>query len=235
MHYNWVRGGVQWRGRDLTVEGEISTNHYGFGAKPGIGITVAYDVNDHWQLGGGAAWHSRATPLRALAHGIDADRVDLYARWRADERREWSVGVSPSRFSDGNHRTEVQVSGRERLYSAPHLWLDALLDMGASRNSLEGAPYYNPKSDVSVLPALRLSHILHRRYQTVWEQHLTVGAGTYAQRGYGSGAIGMWEYGQRYRTNDVFEVGAAISGLHRPYDGRRERDLRLVFDVTYRF
>ena len=235
MHYNWVRGGVQWRGRDLTVEGEISTNHYGFGSKPGIGITVAYDINDHWQVGGGAAWRSRATPLRALAHGIDADRIDLYARWRADERREWTVGVSPSRFSDGNHRTEVQVSGRERLYSAPHLWLDALFDIGASRNSREGVPYYNPKSDVSVLPALRGTQILHRRYETVWEHHLTVGVGTYHQQGYGSGAIGMWEYGHRYRTNDVFEVGAAISGLYRPYDGRRERDLRLVFDLTYRF
>lgn len=235
MHYNWVRGGVQWRGRDLTVEGEISTNHYGSGGKPGIGITVAYDVNDHWQLGGGAAWRSRATPLRALAHGIDADRIDLYARWRADDQREWTFGVSPSRFSDGNNRTEVQVSGLERFYSAPHWWLDGLLDVSASHNSRESVPYYNPKSDFSVLPALRLSHILHRRYETVWEHHLTVGVGTYHQRGYGSGAIGMWEYGHRYRTNDVFEVGAAISGLYRPYDGRRERDLRLVFDVTYRF
>ena len=86
-----------------------------------------------------------------------------------------------------------------------------------------------------VLPALRATHILYRRYETVWEHHLTVGAGHYAQRGFGGGAMSMWEYGHRFRTNDVFEIGASIGGLARPYDGQRERDLRIAFDLTYRF
>ena len=42
-------------------------------------------------------------------------------------------------------------------------------------------------------------------------------------------------YGQRYRTNDVFDVGATVTATSRPYDGQRERGLRIVFDLTYRF
>jgi biofilm PGA synthesis protein PgaA len=42
-------------------------------------------------------------------------------------------------------------------------------------------------------------------------------------------------YGQRYRANDVLDMGAMITGTSRPYDGERERELRIVFDLTYRF
>lgn len=234
-HSRWLRGGAQWRGRDLTVEGEVSIHRYGWGSQPGAGLTVAYDINDHWQVGGGMAYRSRETPLQALQNGIHAHRVDTTVRWRADEQREWRLGFSPSRFSDGNQRLEVLVQGRERLYTTPHARLDALVDVSASSNSRDGAPYFNPKADASVLPALRLTHILRRRYETVWEHHLTVGAGHYAQRGFGGGAVLVWEYGHRFRTNDVFEVGASIGGLTRPYDGQRERDLRIAFDLTYRF
>ncbi|WP_236581446.1 poly-beta-1,6 N-acetyl-D-glucosamine export porin PgaA [Hydrogenophaga sp. BPS33] len=235
VRYRWLRGGVQWRGRDLTVQGEVSANRYGSGTRSGAGLTVDYDLNDHWQIGVGLAHRSRETPLQALQSGIHANRVDTYVRWRADERREWRLGYSPSRFSDGNQRQELLLQGRERLYTQPRYWLDALVDVSASHNSRAGAPYFNPSADASLLPALRLTHILYRRYETVWEHHLTVGAGRYTQRGFGGGGVVQWEYGHRWRTHDVFEVGASIGGLSRPYDGQRERDLRIAFDLTYRF
>ena len=41
-------------------------------------------------------------------------------------------------------------------------------------------------------------------------------------------------YGQRYR-NDVLDMGAMVTGISRPYDDRRERELRITFDLAYRF
>jgi len=235
VHASWLRGGAQWRGRDLTVQGEVSLNRYGWGTKPGAGLTVDYDIDDHWQIGAGLAHRSREAPLQALQNGIHTTRLDSYVRWRADEQREWRLGLSPSRFSDGNQRQELLLQGRERLYTQPRYWIDGLLSVGASHNSREDAPYFNPKADFSVLPALQITHILHRRYETVWEHRLVVGAGRYAQRGFGSGAMLQWAYEHRFRTNDVFEVGVGIGGLTRPYDGQRESDLRIVFDLSYRF
>ena len=40
-------------------------------------------------------------------------------------------------------------------------------------------------------------------------------------------------YGQRYRANDVLDMGAMVTGISRPYDG--ERELRITLDLAYRF
>ncbi|CAB3902838.1 poly-beta-1,6 N-acetyl-D-glucosamine export porin PgaA [Achromobacter ruhlandii] len=234
-NYRWLRAGVEWRGRDLTVEGEVSTHSYGHGVKPGLRLSAAYDIDDHWQVGGSGELLSRETPLRALTNDITANRLTGFVRWRANERREWTLSLSPSRFSDGNQRWELGLDGRERVYTAPHLKADLTLDLSTQRNSRDGAPYYNPRSDLMALPGARLTHTLYRRYETAWEQIGTVGAGSYTQQGYGTGGVIALGYGQRYRANDVLDMGAMVTGISRPYDGQHERELRIVFDLAYRF
>ncbi|WP_238923783.1 poly-beta-1,6 N-acetyl-D-glucosamine export porin PgaA [Achromobacter ruhlandii] len=234
-NYRWLRTGVEWRGRDLTVEGEVSTHSYGHGVKPGLRLSAAYDIDDHWQVGGSGELLSRETPLRALTNDITANRLTGFVRWRANERREWTLSLSPSRFSDGNQRWELGLDGRERVYTAPHLKADLTLDLSTQRNSRDGAPYYNPRSDLMALPGARLTHTLYRRYETAWEQIGTVGAGSYTQQGYGTGGVIALGYGQRFRANDVLDMGAMVTGISRPYDGQRERELRIVFDLAYRF
>ncbi|MGE8657090.1 MAG: poly-beta-1,6 N-acetyl-D-glucosamine export porin PgaA [Achromobacter sp.] len=234
-NYRWLRTGVEWRGRDLTVEGEVSTHSYGHGVKPGLRLSAAYDIDDHWQVGGAGELLSRETPLRALTNDITSNRLTGFVRWRANERREWTLSLAPSRFSDGNQRWELGLAGRERVYTAPHLKADLTLDLSSQRNSRDDAPYYNPRSDLMVLPGARLTHTLYRRYETAWEQIGTLGAGTYTQQGYGTGGVIALGYGQRYRANDVLDMGAMITGISRPYDGQRERELRIVFDLAYRF
>ncbi|KGD92181.1 membrane protein [Achromobacter sp. RTa] len=234
--YRWVRTGVQWRGRDLTVEGEASTHDYGHGVKPGLRLSAAYDVDDHWQVGGSAELMSRETPLRALASGVSSNSLSGFVRWRANERREWTLALSPSHFSDGNNRWALGLNGRERVYTAPHLKADLEFDISTQRNSGgNDVPYFNPRSDLMLLPGVRLTHTLYRRYETAWEQIGTIGAGAYTQQYYGTGGVIALGYGQRYRANDVLDMGAMITGISRPYDGDRERELRIVFDLAYRF
>jgi biofilm PGA synthesis protein PgaA len=235
-HYRWLRAGAQWRGRDLTVEGEVSSHNYGYGTKPGLRLSVAYDLNDHWQIGGSGERMSRETPLRALNSDIFANSAELYVRWRAHERREWTLSGSALRFSDGNNRRELNLSGRERLYTTPHFKADGEFLIATQHNTGgSDVPYFNPRSDLMLLPGLRLTHTLHRRYETAWEQIGTVAAGGYHQQGYGTGGVIALGYGQRYRANDVLDMGFMVTGLSRPYDGDRERELRVVFDFTYRF
>jgi biofilm PGA synthesis protein PgaA len=234
--YRWARAGAQWRGRDLTVEGEVSANQYGHGARTGLRLSAAYDLDDHWQIGGSAERLSRDTPLRALASGVSSNGLSAYARWRAHERSEWTLRLSPSRFSDGNQRWALGLDGRERIHTTPHLKTDLTLELSSQRNSLDAErPYFNPRSDLMVLPGLRLTHTLHRRYENAWEQIGTLGAGAYTQQGYGTGGVIALGYGQRYRANDVLDMGAMVTGISRPYDGRRERELRITFDLAYRF
>lgn len=61
------------------------------------------------------------------------------------------------------------------------------------------------------------------------------GAGIYAQRGHGSGAIAALGYGLRYRFDELLEAGVDVTGISRPYDGKREREARVMFDLRIRF
>ena len=234
-HYRWLRTGLEWRARDITTELEVSSHNYGHGTKPGARASAAYDLNDHWQVGGSAEWRSKETPLRALRSDISSNSLGAYVRWRANERREWTFSLAPSRFSDGNDRWTGVISGTERIYTSPKLKADLTMNIAASHNSIEDVPYFNPRSDLEVLPTLNLTHILYRRYETVWEQRFLLGAGLYAQKGYGSGAIGALGYGMRYQFSEAFDIGATVTGISRPYDGVREREVRVMLEMNLRF
>jgi len=236
--YNWQRGGIEWRGRDLTLEAEVSANSYGSerDTRTGARVAAIYDFNDDWRIGADAEQHSRRTPLRALRAGVSSDMLGVYARWRAHERREWQLSMSAARFSDDNQRLEFAVDGSERVYSSAHLKLDLLLGLSAQSNRLDDDRlYFNPGRTWMLLPGLRLGHILHRRYENVWEHSATLSAGAYHQRDYGSGGVFALSYGQRYRHHDVFEAGLAVNAIDRQYDGNREFETQLVFDLVSRF
>jgi len=244
---HWQRGGVEWRSRDWWAEGEVSMLHSNGrqngnkkGSQFGLALAAAHDVNDYWQLGASVERHSRATPLRALRSGIGSHTQHGWLRWRGSERQLWRLDVSAAQFSDGNHRQTVAIHGQQRLLTGPRASVDALFDVATQRSSKDAErPYFNPKRDLTLLPALRVNHVLYRRYETVWTQHATVAAGSYQQRGFGAGGVLTVSYGQRIRmtnaANRVLDAGVSIRGASRPYDGRREREWSVLVDVNLRF
>ncbi|MEG2999335.1 MAG: poly-beta-1,6 N-acetyl-D-glucosamine export porin PgaA [Comamonas sp.] len=232
---NFGRVGLEWRSRDWWAEGEISGSSFGQGSKTGARVAAAYDIDDYWQLSAAANWRSRATPLRALHNGVTSNSVELGLRWRQSDLREWGIGITPSRFSDGNHRTELMLNGKERLLTRTTWFLDLGIEGYAAHNSRTDVPYYSPRNEVGLMPVLHWNHTLYQRYETQWTQKASIGLGGVHQQGYGTGAAQFISYGQRYKHNDVLEMGATLSGLRRPYDGVHEREWRLVFDLTYRF
>lgn len=233
--HNFGRMGVEWRSRDWNAEAEISSNHFGYGSTPGARIAVTHDLNDYWSLSAAANWRSRATPLQALHSNITSNSMELGVRWRESERREWGVGLTPSRFSDGNHRTELFLDGKERLLTRPTWFLDLGLEGYAVRNSRTDVPYYSPRRELGLTPFLTWNHTIYQRYETQWTQQASIGFGGINQQGFGTGSSQLISYGQRYKHNDVLEMGATLSGTRRPYDGVHEREWRLVFDLIYRF
>lgn len=234
--HDWLRAGIEHRIRNNTLEAEVSSHEFGFGRRAGARLAGVHDVNDTWQYGWSAELLSAATPLRALNSNIDADSLSVYTRWRESESREMSLSLLPMSFSDGNDRLSLVLAGTQRVFTAPRLLVDAGLELSTSRNSQGGeGPYFNPDADASVFSTLNLSHIMYRRYETVWSQDLQLGLGYYDQRDFSGGGMGLIGYGQRLRMNDVFDSGFMLSALSRPYDGDREQEYRLVLDVNFRF
>nr|WP_318381398.1 poly-beta-1,6 N-acetyl-D-glucosamine export porin PgaA [uncultured Enterobacter sp.] len=227
--------GAEWTARDYWAEMEVSGRSYGDGQKIGGRLSGWHDFNDNWRLGGSAERLSRNTPLRALRNGVYANGGDLYLRWRKNERREYSLSFAAAHYSDGNDRIEYGLSGQERLWTTPRFTLDFTPGISGSTNTKENVPYYNPKRDLSVVPGLSAEHVIARHYDTVWKQQIVAGAGAYWQKGYSSGAITQIGYGQRIQWNNVVDAGVMVSWDKRPYDGKRERNIGLAFDLNVRF
>lgn len=235
-HHRWVRAGVERRVRNSTLEAEVSTHDYGHGERPGGHLSGMHDLNDFWQYGWSAEVLARDTPLRALKNGIHSHSLSNYLRWRANERREWQLSLSASHFSDNNNRQSLLLTGQQRLYTAPRLSLDLGLELSGSHNTKGNeVPYFNPKTDFSAMPSLNLSHILYRHYETVWSHQAQAAVGSYSQRHYGSAPIGLIGYGQRLSFADRLDAGLSATAISRPYDGHRQLDYRLVFDLSLRF
>ncbi|AYH08005.1 poly-beta-1,6 N-acetyl-D-glucosamine export porin PgaA [Pectobacterium parmentieri] len=230
-----MRGGVEFTDRDNWAEVELSHRNFGFGSDIGASLSYRHDINDFWRVGLNAERLMRSTPLRALKNDVTANGGGAYVRWRQSERRSWQADLSNGWFSDGNRRQEYALSGQERLFSSSFLILDFTPTINWGANSKQAVSYYNPQSYVAVLPAFTLDHLLYRHYQTEWHQEVKAGAGRYWQKGESAGAITTLGYGQRVRWNDVLDMGVSAQWDKRPYDGKREQNVSLSFDLNYRF
>lgn len=230
-----IAAGAEWTSRDYWAEMEVSGHNYGNGQKIGGRLSGWHDVNDNWRIGGSAGRLSRSTPLRALRSGVTANGGDLWLRWYQNERREYQLSVAANHFSDGNDRLEYGFSGKERLWSAPRWTVDFIPEISGSKNSKEGTVYYNPSRDVSAVAGLRAEHTLYRHYDTVWKQQFGAGIGGYWQKGQSGGGITQLAYGQRIQWHNVVDAGVTLTWDKRPYDGKRERNIALAFDLNVRF
>lgn len=227
--------GVEYTNRDNWAELEISNHRVSGANKTGLRFSYWHDFNDHWRVGTDLERLSRDTPLRAIRSGVTSNQVGGYVRWYENERRQYQLSAAASRFSDGNNRRNYAISGQERIFSRPYLSVDLLPLLELSTNSKQDGAYYSPKRDVHLAPTLLANHVLYRHYEEEWRQQFLLGAGYYWQQDYSGGMSVSAGYGQRYTTNRVFDAGAMLIWSKQPYDGKREHDLSLVFDVNYRF
>lgn len=227
--------GIEYSRRDHWAEFELSNHNARGGNRTGARLSYWHEFDDHWRVGGELERLSRDTPLRAIRSGVTSNQVGGHVRWYQNEMREYSLGVSTSRFSDGNRRMNYAISGTERLYTHPYLTLDLQPYLGASTNSRQDGPYYSPRRDVHLAPSLLADHVLHRYYDTLWRQQFLLGAGYYWQHGEGGDMSLTAGYGQRYTANQVLDLGAMLIWGRQPYDGDQEHNLGLVFDLNYRF
>lgn len=226
--------GAEYAGPDVTVEA-IAWQNSGTLSKDGASLIGSWRPDDHWAIYAGAEAYSADTPLRAQFYGITGNALDLGGEYRWHESRSIAASARSVEFSDGNRRQSQRLVFVQRLIDRPHFDLDLRPEYYASRNSMRGAPYFNPVSDQALTLALEAEHVMSRRYDRNWVQRVIFAAGSYRQEGFGSGTIGTLSYEQRYRFDPTFEIRYGVEMNRRIYDGTAERALTGFFSVNKRF
>lgn len=203
--------------------------------RTGYYLDAGWRFNDAWR--GSASWYRQSpdASLQARRTGIDADALSLGLRWTPSDRTAVAASVQQLRYSDDNRRSAFALSLDQRAYTRPHLQLDGLAELSASRASRRDAdvPYFNPSRDASLNLGLRLNHVAWRRYSRHLLQRFTAYAGPYWQQGYGSAWIPQLRYEHEWGLGTGRKLTYGLSWSRPVYDGQREE--RLGFDLNFRW
>lgn len=227
--------GVEYRNRNNWISLEGDHHAYGHGNAFGGVLSGWHDFDDHWRLGGSLERLGAHVPLRALRNNVTGSTGALYVLWRENEKRQVRLDFADSRFSDGNNRQEYNLLAQQRIFSSARWLLDFTPSISSSHNTARNTFYYNPHQDLAILPAITAEEILYRRYEMQWSQTFEIGEGVYVERGYPTKAITSFSYGQNFQFDDTLAFGATVIWDKRPYDGERQRNLAISFNLNYRF
>ena len=106
------------------------------------------------------------------------------------------------------------------------------IEVYGSRNSLTGAPYFNPSKDKSLNLAYKLGlHYRNSRFQKHSDQ-LSISLGRYDQEGFDD--HGRWglHYGQDYKLSKRFHFSYGFGYERNVYDGQHESEKKFEMNFT---
>lgn len=222
-----------WRGLQayLQVLPAIGTDTRSRSSRTAVEAGLRWAPSDHWTFSGDvSSTGDQDVPLRASFYGITARTLNLSSQWRANELTSARLGYAYDSFTDGNRRRSWQGELIQRLFTRDYLTLDGNLQLGQSSNQRTDVPYYSPDRARWAMLGSRLENLLYQRYEREWRQRIDVAAGTYQERGFGSGWIANVRYGQRFQPRAGLAFGWGLTWSSQPYDG--QRDSRVMLDLT---
>jgi len=225
--------GLEYRSTAWTASGELS--HLLNTGRTGVAAAVMFTPDDQWSMGGSIDTASNDTPLQARLAGINARRVSGEVSWQAHESRGMGVSFTHMNFDDGNRRHSIRARWTERVITGPVYKLEVTGALYASRNSLVGAPYFNPSSDFS--PTLEFANewLQWRRYSRAFLHRLIITVGNYRQQGFGTGPVASVRYEQSWRSDDRLTLRWGIEHGRHPYDGVNEKKNSVYLNLNWRF
>ena len=225
--------GIEYRSPLMQATGELSQGLDG--SRTGAAASLAVTPNDSWTVRGKIDSSANQIPLQAHLAGINARHGLGEVIWRVHESRSAAVSLERFAFSDGNRRDVAQARWTERVIAGPVYKLEITAGLYASKNSLTGAPYFNPISDVS--PALEFANewLQWRRYTRAFRHRLAVTVGDYRQQGFGTQPVAGARYEQEWTADDRLTFRYGVGRSRHPYDGVQTTRNYAYFSLNWRF
>lgn len=229
----WLGTGLDYAWRDWSAQVELRE-----GIKPnrlGLAGALSYAADDQWTFSAAAETDTTDLPGKGLNQNLTAQKYTASATWRRDEARQISATATRQEFNDDNRRNELSAVWRERWVNQPRfkLYTDAALSQ--SDNSLANAPYFNPSSATGAGVDVIAEWLGSRRFERSLWHRVVVGAGSYAQEGFGTLPTSSVKYEQDWALDRATFFTWGIGLKRHPYDGKKETARYLDLRLNWRF
>jgi biofilm PGA synthesis protein PgaA len=214
----------------VEVAGDIHRSGQG-----GAAGEVIYEPDDRWRLTVGATSFAEDLPLRARAAGIDGRRADSGLEFNSHDY-VWYGRVSVNRyeFSDTNERSSLYAALGYAFELLPYREQRLYVEWYQSRNTLDGAPYFNPQRDRSVGLIHRTDFVFESRFQRHVDS-LYLNVSLYDQDDFGAHSKWAVTYEQDYHFDDFNHFGWGLTYARNVYDGAAEYETRAQLRYVRRF
>lgn len=215
-----------------SLEGSTDVRESG---KPGAQAEFHFRPRDTWQFSGSYSTFAEDLPLHARAVAVEASRRRLSAEYGSiDHIWYWRGTGNAYEFSDGNDRRSLYTTVGFAYHMLPYREQRVYGEWYQSRNTLDGAPYFNPKRDHSL-------GIVHRTdfiFQTSYRRHvdsLFVRLSAYDQDDFGTHMSWGVRYEQDYEFDNFRALRWGAGYARNVYDGLPEGEMRLDLRYVWRF
>lgn len=200
---------------DLRISGQGgSTTRLSYRPGPTLSFNAVY------------ATFAEDLPLRARLSGVEANHSALAGAYHSrDYVWDGRAGLDRYDFTDGNRRDGMYATMGYAYQMLPEREQRLYLDGYRSRNTLDTAPYFNPRSDSSIGLTHRTTFVLDTRYKRHVDS-LSIWLASYRQEGFGSKARWGVTYEQDYDFDDDLALVYRVSWQRNVYDGGYENAAR---------
>lgn len=219
----------RWR-TDVELSGDARR-----GGQSGAAAQIIYEPRDSWRFGIGYSSFAEDLPLRARAAGIEGTRWDGGGEYNSlDYIWFGRVSANAYDFSDTNRRESMYAILGYAYEMLPYREQRVYVEGYRSKNSLDGAPYFNPRQDRSLGIVQRTDFVYESRYKRHVDR-LYLAVSVYDQEDFG--AHGKWsvKVEQDYDFDDFNALVWGVGYAHNVYDGSAENEIRVEFRYARRF
>jgi len=218
----------------LLIDQEFSVDINESG-KNGSSTRVQFEPRDSWRFVAAYTSFAEAIPLRARSADIDARQWTAEAAYEGrDYRWEGLASINIYDFTDTNERTAFYASAGYAYEMRARREQRLFLEYSLSRNTFDGAAYFNPAHENSVGFMHRTDFVYDSRYRRHVD-HLWLSVNAYSQDGFGTHGRWSVRYVQDYDFDEsrTLAVGAGVA--RNVYDGKYETETRLYLNYRHRF
>jgi biofilm PGA synthesis protein PgaA len=196
---------------------------------------INFHPDDYWSFNFSYDSFTTDIPIRARAFDITAKKFDMRITYRESEWRSYNLSLSHLTFSDGNDRDKALIGYEQGLWVKNDWKMRLFLNLYASQNNRDDAPYFNPKSDWNLSATHVTEHTVWRILNRSFTHRLFISLGNYNQSEFSNNLVASIGYEQEHEFSETQTLLWGTNLARNVYDGESVTGLSFYLNFRWQF